>query len=192
AIKLGASIEKRFVVAITNQLIQFLFGQLLFIQITGSEGDFQLEQETSCFATRASSGLLIKDKEFAGHEFSFWRVSTAAQQDQFPRTSDLCPRPEISRTRRLAPAANSPRPCCAPRGGNSRPHLPRHPASAGSREWFPWESIRRPRCGIAHIPRPHEHPPAKVFRHGPGALSARADLSPDRSCHLLFLNPVLL
>ena len=66
AIEFIAWIEKFPVIAFADELIEFGFGEGLFVEIARSEVEFKFEQETSCFAAGGSSGFLVED-EFCGH-----------------------------------------------------------------------------------------------------------------------------
>ena len=69
AVEFVAGIEKLLIVAFADELVQFGFGEGLFVQLARSKVDFEFEQETSCFAAGGSSWLLIK-REFGGGHFS--------------------------------------------------------------------------------------------------------------------------
>ena len=94
AIKFVAGIQKFPVVAAADELIEFGFGERLFIEVAGIECQSEIEQETSCFAASGSSGLLVVD-EFVGHVASIcahdftWRSfgPKGGLQDYKPRFS---------------------------------------------------------------------------------------------------------
>jgi hypothetical protein len=60
-----AGIQEVFVVAIADELVEFGFGEALFVEVVGIELNFFFEQETSCFAAGGSGGFLV--------ESDFWR-----------------------------------------------------------------------------------------------------------------------
>lgn len=81
AVEFISRIQQFPVVALANQLIDFRFTQPLLIQITSGELNTQFEQETPCFATGGSSGLVKKQNFACGHKsmqsplFYFWFAS---------------------------------------------------------------------------------------------------------------------
>ncbi len=48
-------------IAVGDEVVEFGFGQRLFVEIAGVEVEFEIEQETSCFAAGGSSGFLVED-----------------------------------------------------------------------------------------------------------------------------------
>ena len=67
AIEFIAWIEKFPVIAFADELIEFGFGEGLFVEIARSEVEFKFEQETSCFAAGGSGGLLVESDFGVGH-----------------------------------------------------------------------------------------------------------------------------
>ena len=67
-VKFVAGIEKLLVISMADQLIKFGFTEALFVEIPGSEIESKFLQETSCFATGSSRGLLI-ECNFTGSHF---------------------------------------------------------------------------------------------------------------------------
>ena len=49
-------------IAVADEVLEFRFGQGLFVEIAGLEAKFEIEQETSCFAAGGSSGFLVEDE----------------------------------------------------------------------------------------------------------------------------------
>src|SRR5277367_228745 len=158
-----ARIQKWFVIARSDQHIEFRFAQAFFIQIAGVELGTMFKQETSRFAAGRSSGFCEELNLYLSHEFLL--TSIAERLDQLPPTSARCRRPSISHSRRPAAAAIPPRRGSASRGGNNKSRRPRR---ANYSSWLTGcragSSVRQESCRV-DTPRVRGHRPATACRH---------------------------